>query len=684
GDGYRAPSNPVEEILADIYAQVLGLDQVGVDDSFLDLGGDSILSMQVVALARVHSLQFRPRDVFVEQTVARLAAVCRAVGVDDVVDEGLGPVAPTPIMRWLQTVKGPVGQFNQTVVLQAPGEASEADLIAVLQALLDRHAMLRLRIRVEGDGWALSVPDAGSVDAGDCLRTVEKLSDGALAAARNRLDLYTGRMLSALWTPATGQLALLIHHLAVDGVSWRILLEDFNIAWSQIQRGEPVQLPTGGTSFARWSAVLHDYASSAEAVELADTWRQVISNPPALPAIDPARDTYANAGHLSVSLDPKTTGQLLGAVPAAFRAGVQDILLIAFGLAWNEFLGAGAAPVGINVEGHGRYEELASDIDLSRTVGWFTTRYPVSLSTGSPSWEQVAAGAAAVGPIVKAAKEQLRAVPDGLTYGLLRHLNPEVDLDGSEPTIGFNYLGRVGAGGAEDSDGLWRIDQKELAVADAASAVAMPLMHTVELNAGTEDSDAGPSLRATWTWAPALVDEAQVLRLSQLWFEALTGICAHVSAGGGGLTPSDIVPARLSQQEIDQLEQQYRVADVLPLTPIQKGLLFHTGIGSGSDDSAAADVYTVQLDLTAIGVLDRDRLRDALHTVVGRHPNLTARFCVEMGEPVQVIPGDPVLAWRYVDLREDDRKPDAEVDRLCAAERDAVCDLRSRPAFRTA
>ncbi len=250
--------------------------------------------------------------------------------------------------------------------------------------------------------------------------------------------------------------------------------------------------------------------------------------------------------------------------------------------------------------------------------------------------------------------------------------------------IGFNYLGRVGAGGAEDSDGLWRIDQEALAVADAASTVAVPLMHTVELNAGTQDSDAarasgprGPGRRRSWT-------RRKCFDLSQLWFEALTGICMHVSSGGGGLTPSDIVPARLSQQEIDELEQQYRIADILPLTPVQKGLLFHTGIGHGSDAAAAADVYTVQLDLTATGVLDRDRLRDALHTVVGRHPNLTARFCVQTGEPVQVIPGDPVLAWRYLDLAEDDRKPDAEVDRLRAAERAAVCDLRGRPAFRAA
>ena len=115
----------------------------------------------------------------------------------------------------------------------------------------------------------------------------------------------------------------------------------------------------------------------------------------------------------------------------------------------------------------------------------------------------------------------------------------------------------------------------------AAAAVPMPLMHTVELNAGTVDTDAGPHLHANWTWAPSALDHAQVSRLSRLWFEALAGICAHVRAGGGGLTPSDIAPARLSQQQIDELQRQYRIADVLPLTPLQQGLLFHASTAQG-------------------------------------------------------------------------------------------------------
>ena len=577
-DRYRAPASAVEEILAGIYAQVLGLERVGVDDSFFDLGGDSILSMQVVARARAAGVLCRPRDIFVEQTVARLARVAGvADGEAGPVDEGVGPVVATPIMRWLHDVDGPVDQFNQTVVVQAPAGVTQADVVVVLQALLDRHAMLRLRVDDDGaGGWSLQVPEAGSVDAGACLHTVDVLSDEALVAARSRLNPAAGVMLSALWVADTGQLALIIHHLAVDAVSWRILLEDLNIAWAQHHSGQPIALPAAGTSFARWASLLAEHAHTPAVVDQADAWRQVAATPAALPAVQPAVDTYASAGHLSVSLDAETTRLLLGEVPAAFHAGIHDILLIAFALACAEFLGTGGAPIGIDVEGHGRHEDLAADVDLSRTVGWFTTKYPVSLAVGGLRWAQVVAGDAALGAVIKDAKEQLRALPDGLTYGLLRYLNTDVDLPGSDPTIGFNYLGRLGAARrAELSDELWRISQDGLSVADAATAVPMPLGHTVELNAGTVDTDTGPHLHANWTWAPSALDHAQISRLSQLWFDALAGICAHVRHGGGGLTPSDIAPARLTQQQIDELHQQYRIADVLPLTPLQQGLLFH-------------------------------------------------------------------------------------------------------------
>ena len=338
---------------------------------------------------------------------------------------------------------------------------------------------------------------------------------------------------------------------------------------------------------------------------------------------------------------------LLGEVPAAFHAGIHDILLIAFGLACAEFLGSRGAPIGIDVEGHGRHEELAADIDLSHTVGWFTAKHPVSLAVGGVSWPQVVAGEAALGPLIKAAKEQLRALPDPLSYGLLRYLNGDVDLDGSDPAIGFNYLGRLGAA-VQASGDMWWIGPEGMSMADAAAAVPMPLAHTLELNAVVLDGETGPELHANWTWAPSALDHAAVTRLSQLWFEALAGIGAHVRRGGGGLTPSDIAPARLSQQQIDELQTQYEIADILPLTPLQQGLLFHAGVAHGDDD-----MYAVQLDFTMTGPLDPQRLREAVQTVITRHPHLVARFCDHFDEPVQVVPANPAVEWRYLELSVD-------------------------------
>ena len=205
----------------------------------------------------------------------------------------------------------------------------------------------------------------------------------------------------------------------------------------------------------------------------------------------------------------------------------------------------------------------------------------------------------------------------------------------------------------------------------------MPLGHTVELNAGTIDTDTGPHLHATWTWAPSALDQARSAGSANCGSTPWPASAPTSEHGGGGLTPSDIAPARLSQHQIDELQQQYRIADILPLTPLQQGLLFHAST-AGSDDD---DLYAMQLDITVTGPLDPDRLHDAVHTVVNRHPNLAARFCQRFDQPVQIIPADPDSAWQYVEL---DSRVDEQIQRVCAAERAAVCDLTDPPAFRAA
>ena len=576
-DQYRAPGDAVEELLAGIYAQVLGLDRVGVDDSFFDLGGDSILSMQVVAQARAAGLTCRPRDVFVEQTVARLA---RAVDLTDAtigpVDEGIGEIAPTPIISWLHDVDGPTDQFNQTMVVQAPADVTPTDVATVLQALLDRHATLRLHA---APARSLTVPEPGSVDAASLLQTVDELSDAAILSARSRLDPATGAMVSALWVSSSAQLVLIVHHLAVDAVSWRILLEDLNLAWAQHHNGQPITLPAPGTSFQRWGSILAEHAHHPDVTALAHTWTHITSTPHALPAPDPQRDTYATAGHLSLSLDTDTTRQLLADVPTAFHTGINDILLIAYALACTELLHH--PNIAIDVEGHGRDEDLAPGLDLSRTIGWFTTKYPTALTLNTPPWTHITTGHPTLGPIIKHAKEQLRAQPHGLTYGLLRYLNPRPHLNQPDPTIGFNYLGRMNATTEAPTD-LWRPSRDGFAATRRGRGDTHAAGHAIELNAGTVDTGAGPrAARQLDVGAIGAATDTRFARLGQLWFEALTGICAHVANGGGGLTPSDVTPAVLNQQQLDDLQRHHRVADVLPLTPMQQGLLFHADTARG-------------------------------------------------------------------------------------------------------
>ena len=177
-------------------------------------------------------------------------------------------------------------------------------------------------------------------------------------------------------------------------------------------------MPAAGTSFARWASLLAEYARRPEVVDQAEAWRQVAAVPAALPAVRPAVDTYCHApGTCRCRWMSRPPACCSVRCRRRFMPGCNDILLIAFGLAVAEFLGTGGAPIGIDVEGHGRHEELAPDVDLSRTVGWFTTKYPVSLAVGGLAWAQVVAGEAALGAVIKDAKEQLRALPDGLTYG---------------------------------------------------------------------------------------------------------------------------------------------------------------------------------------------------------------------------------------------------------------------------
>ncbi|MFB7474170.1 non-ribosomal peptide synthase/polyketide synthase [Kitasatospora sp. NPDC056184] len=681
----RAPRSQAEEQVLQLFRTVLGREDVGVDDDFFSLGGDSIMSIQLVGRARVAGLRLSARHVFEHRTVARLAAALGETATAPAAAPapvGEGAAVPyLPIMRRLADRGGRTEHYHQSVVLRTPPLTPDG-LTGALQAVLDRHDLLRMRITGTHE---LSTADA--VAAADCLHRVDATgrSESELAelveefgpAARDALDPAAGRVLRAVWFDRGaegGWLLLVVHHLAVDGVSWRIIVPDLIQAQQQLAAGTPVQLPPVTTSFAQWATELTRLPATD-----ADWWHEVLAhNDPPLASrpLDPERDLRGEAGRFTLRLPAEVTGPLLTAVPAAFHANVDDVLLTGLAAAVPHWRGD-TEGVLLDVEGHGRAEHLVPGSDLSRTVGWFTAAYPVHLDAGPVAWAELAAGGEAAGRALRAVKERLRATPgEGIGYGLARYVSPETApglAAAPEAQLGYNYFGRIDAAGPLGEG--WAL-VPGLGAADAPEA---PLAHLVEVNAATHQGPDGPELVATWTWARGLVDDDEVRRLAALWFEALRGIATRAALpGAGGRTPSDLMIA-LSQEEIRELEAAGDVAELLPLAPLQEGLLFHHSYRDERGEDH--DPYVSQLRVDLGGTVDPARLLSAATEVLRRHTALRSAFRrTGAGTVVQVVAVDPELDWTEADLRGEPERLSELLDR----ERRRGFDLAAPPLIRFA
>ncbi|MFE4519263.1 amino acid adenylation domain-containing protein, partial [Kitasatospora sp. NPDC056783] len=678
----RAPRGPREELFCALLAEVLGLPRVGPDDSFFELGGDSIMSIQLVARARLAGLAITARDVFTRKTAAGLAdaALDLPQAAAEAPGTGTGPLPATPIVHWLAEHPGAIEQFdayNQSLTLRVPALATEAELTAALQALLDHHDALRLRTTAD---WRLETTAPGTVPA--ALRRVDATGlDGTALralrsaegrAARARLAPREGVTVQAVWFDRgpehSGLLLLMIHHLVVDGVSWRVLGPDLAEAWQAVHEGRTPALAPVGTSYRGWARRLSAEAERPEREAELGWWQAVLTTSDEPPAVDPARDTHGSAERLTLRLPVEITEPLLTTLPAAFHAEVNDVLLTALTLACD-----GEALV--DLEGHGREGDTLGGAELSRTVGWFTSLHPVRLASGPLDLAEARAGGPAAGALLKRVKEQLRAVPDkGIGYGLLRHLNPRTGpllARLATPGLGFNYLGRFAA-----AEGDWAV-LPELDGRVPGADDRMPMAHAVELNALTQDGPDGPELVAEWSWAPGLRSADEVRALAEGWFTALRTLVEHGSRpGAGGRSPSDLAPAGLSQAEIDRLEAEHPgFTDVLPLSPLQEGLFFHA-LYNAQD----TDVYLAQLELDLDGPLDAGALRAAAEALLDRHANLRAGFRTGPHRPVQVIPAKVELPWREADLSADPEAAGA----FAAEERARPFDLDRPPLLRFA
>ncbi|MFF3739348.1 amino acid adenylation domain-containing protein [Streptomyces sp. NPDC002566] len=559
----RAPANEREAALCRAFAEVLGLESVGAEAGFFDLGGDSISSIQLVGKAREAGLAITAQDVFVHRTPQGLALAAQAAGRTGTVGagDGTGPVPATPITAWFDAIDGPTGGFHQAAVVRTPAGASYERIEAALQTLLDHHDALRRR----GD----EILEAGAVRAGDVLRRVEAGSGDLAAlvreeaaAARGELAPARGDVVRAVWIDAgaarPGRLLLTLHHLVVDGVSWRILLPDLAQAYEHPER----PLAPVGTSFRQWALLLHEEAAREERRAELPLWREIADggDPPlgARP-LDPGQDTAATARRRRLELPAAATAELLTTVPAAFHAEINDVLLTALALAvadWRRGRGE-RQDVLVDLEGHGR-QAVVPGVDLARTVGWFTSTHPVRLDVGLCDFDEVWAGGPALGQALKEVKEQLRRIPDhGIGHGLLSRLDAAsaAVLGGRPaPQLGFNYLGRM----ALSEPGDWQVVPESLDVA-AGTDEQMPLPHALGVNARTEDLPDGPRLVAEWTWAGRTVADADAEAIARGWFRALEALAAHAARpDAGGFTPSDLgLVEGLGQDEIDEFENEF-------------------------------------------------------------------------------------------------------------------------------
>ncbi|TDV34268.1 non-ribosomal peptide synthetase, partial [Actinophytocola oryzae] len=566
------PRTARERLLCGLFAEVLRLPEVGVGDRFFDLGGDSISALRLVARVREAGLVVSVRDVFGSPSPGALALVAtESTTVADEDDVAFGPAEPTPVMRWLFGGHGPsVAGFHQSMMVGTPTGLTEADLVAGVQALLDEHDVLRMRVDHTGRP---EIQPPGAVRATDRVRVVNGTDDGTddgttenitgeARAAVARLDAEAGVMVQAVWFAERGRVLLVAHHLVVDGVSWRVLVPDLLAAWQAAATGRTWRRGHRGTSWRRWSRLLHEQATSPARVAELDLWVGM-ADPAGLPTprpLDPALDTVSSARSLTTTVSSAVTAAVLSEVPARFHGGVNDVLLTAFALAvgrWRHRQGAGGTAVLVELESHGR-EGDALGADVSATVGWFTSMYPVRLDPGAASPEQLAEGGPELGDAVKRVKEQLRAVPDnGLGYGLLRYLNPEtapVLAALPAPLIGFNYLGRF----ASDTGDAPGAGESALFTVPAAGDPSVPLRHVLDLNAVTHDRPHGPELTAHWSWPGALFTREQIADLADTWSAVLEGLVTHARVPlAGGLTPSDLL-VQLDQSLIDRIEAAWK------------------------------------------------------------------------------------------------------------------------------
>ena len=680
---YVAPRTAAEKTLSAVWSKALRVEKVGIEDNFFELGGDSILSIQIISAARREGLKLTPKLLFSNQTIASLAGVAGVAESEGAsATDVAGEVPLTPIAKWFfeQNLEN-LHHYNQAFLFTIAENSDRGVLEQALAELSRHHDALRLRAAQENGSWkifysgSLERPPLEWMDISKLSEAEQRAAIEATSATQQaRLNLQHGPVWRLVYfklgDARPSRLLFVVHHLAVDGISWRPLLEDLETAYQQLKSKQKVALPAKTASYKTWAERLQTLAESASLKQELPFWTAVTEpsavtealKPLAMDAAASSANTEGHAKKVTVALDEDATRALLQTVPAAYNTQINDVLLTALGRAWAKW--TGSRTLYTNLEGHGR-ENLFEDVDVSRTVGWFTSIFPVrlELNDSGENWQP--------GEALKSVKEQLRRIPQrGVGYGILRYLSGEAALQSRpEPAMVFNYLGQFDsavAGSkllrfATESNGSWHNPKQKR-------------RHALEINSLVMND----RMEFDFTYSPGLRDEKKIQEFADGFLNALREVIAHCqSPDAGGRTPSDFPLARLDQASLDRLlTKQPGIEDIYPLSPMQT-LFFSANQGS---TQAAFDQWHSILR----GDLNSDAFERAWNETIRRHTILRSTVVsAGLREPLQAVHRDVRPSWTKEDWRGTRREQQRERwDALLKEDRGEALDLTQAPVMR--
>jgi amino acid adenylation domain-containing protein/non-ribosomal peptide synthase protein (TIGR01720 family) len=699
----RALNSENEHAVAEAFRKVLDIaatTELAAGDDFRALGGDSISAIRISAALKRHGLLITTSALFEARTIGEIAAAAEPIDtgavlalIDD--GDGTGWIPLNPIALQLVAHCNNYDAYAQAFALVTPPDSSNERLQAVINTLVDRHPMLRARITHDPEGTlAFYVPTPGepfaypeltdvAVDPSNWNRDARPALQKQLRELGETLEPAAGRMVAAAWVHtydhAVGRLLLVVHHLAVDGISWRVIADDLR----QVRADAPDSDVEMSTSVRAWNTNLRQLAQSEFLTDEIVTWQLNAERVEPLLGtrpLDAAADTVATLCEVTAEVPADDSQCLMKTATKVFGCEFLDVQVAALAVAVRRFRrarGKDTAAVSLTMERHGRAETLFAGADLTHTVGWFTTSYPAVLEVTGDDGPFDMVGA------IKAIKEQLLAIPgSGIGWGLLRWLRSgtrEMLAKYPSPEISFNYMGRFAVPNAGGPLHDWQI-APEFGYLGGYADASMPVASLLDINTVTLVDDGTPALQASFRFPSAALAERDVREIADLWTQALAEVARFVRENSETqLSPSDVLAHDITQRDLDRWRSLYgSYQNVYPLAPMQSGLYFT------SLSAAVRDVYTTQTTITLRGELDVARLTRSIETVLNRYPNLRMVVAAShVGKPYGIIT-DHVS----IDLHEADFSAEADaaqqVRRYLDTDVTTTFDLSRGPLIRAA